>query len=161
MPEHRVLIVGNSGAGKSTLARRLASDRAAHHLDLDLFAWQPTEPPERTPLDEADRQIRRALANHPRWVVEGCYADLVGLLAAEADELIFLDLPVAVCEAHAQARPWEPHKYATKDEQDRKLPMLLDWIAAYPTREGPLGRPAHEALFEAFQGTRQRITAAP
>ncbi|PRQ08680.1 AAA family ATPase [Enhygromyxa salina] len=160
MPGHRVLIVGNSGAGKSTLARRLARDRDAHHLDLDPFAWQPTEPPERTPLDEAEREIRRSLAEHSRWVVEGCYADLVGILAAEADELIFLDVPVVVCQAHARARPWEPHKYATKDEQDRNLGMLLDWIAGYPTREGPLGRPAHEALFEGFEGTRRRVTAA-
>ncbi len=155
---NRVLILGNSGAGKSTLAKRIARERDALHLDLDPYAWQPTTPPSRTPLDDAESAIRAALEGHDRWVVEGCYADLVALLCPDADELVFLDVPVAVCQDHARARPWEPHKYASKEEQDANLPMLLDWIATYPTREGPLGRPAHEALFDAFAGEGRRVT---
>lgn len=155
----RTLIVGNSGAGKSTLARRLAAERGAHHLDLDPFAWMPTSPPERAPLPEADARIRAELDGHEAWVVEGCYADLLELLVDDADEVLFLDVPVAVCQDHARARPWEPHKYATKEEQDQNLPMLLDWIASYPDREGPLGRPAHELLFSTFGGARTRITS--
>jgi len=154
---NRVLIVGNSGAGKSTLARRLATEGTLH-LDLDPFAWRPTSPPTRTPIRDAEDAIRAALAGHERWVVEGCYADLAALLADDADELLFLDVPVAVCLDHARVRPWEPHKYASKAEQDANLPMLLDWIAGYPTRDGPLGRPAHEALYEGFAGRRRRIT---
>lgn len=156
---HRVLIVGNSGAGKSTLAKRLAAERDALHLDLDPYAWLPTTPPSRKPLPDAEAAIREALDGHERWVVEGCYADLVGLLSGDADELVFLDVPVSVCQDHARARPWEPHKYASKEEQDANLPMLLDWIATYPTREGPLGRPSHEALYAAFDGDRRRVTA--
>lgn len=155
----RTLILGNSGAGKSTLARRLATERDAHHLDLDPFAWLPTSPPERTPLSAAEEQIRADLDGHDAWVVEGCYADLLDLLVDDADEVLFLDVPVAICQEHARARPWEPHKYATKEEQDQNLPMLLDWIASYPDREGPLGRPAHDALFSAFEGAKTRITS--
>ena len=32
---------------------------------------------------------------------------------------------------HCRARPWEPGKYATKADQDAKLPLLLDWVRAY------------------------------
>jgi hypothetical protein len=59
-------------------------------------------------------------------------------------------------QAHARARPWEPHKYASKEAQDANLDMLLGWIADYPSREGPLGRAAHEALFEGFTGRKER-----
>ena len=154
----RIVIVGNSGSGKSTLASELASEHDLAHLDLDTLAWEPTTPPTRTPVDVAARELQAFVRRHERWVAEGCYADLVELLLPHADELIFLDRPVDVCQKHARRRPWEPHKYPTKAAQDENLEMLLDWIAAYPDRAGLLGRGAHEALFHAFDGNKRRIT---
>ncbi len=156
--QKRVVVLGNSGAGKSTLARALAAAHGLAHLDLDTLAWHPTDPPERTPLDEAGKALDAFTNANTRWVVEGCYADLAALIAPRADTMIFLDLSVAACQQHARARPWEPHKYPSQEAQDANLPMLLDWIAAYPEREGPLGRPAHAALFERFQGHRDHRT---
>lgn len=154
---YRMLIFGNSGAGKSTLATRLAADHGVRHLDLDELAWQPTQPPERVPLEIAGRKIRDFTAQFDSWVVEGCYADLLELLLPEATELVFLDPPVAICQDHARRRPWEPHKYPSKEAQDANLEMLLQWIAAYPERDGPLGRRAHESLFQAFGGKKRRF----
>lgn len=151
----RVVVFGNSGAGKSTLARSLAEQGLAH-LDLDTLAWQPTDPPQRTPLDQAGLAVRAFVDQHPDWVIEGCYADLIGLVVDAATRLVFLDASVETCQAQARLRPWEPHKYDTAEAQNANLPMLLDWIAGYPTREGPLGRPAHLALFEAFEGDKER-----
>ena len=151
----RLVVFGNSGAGKSTLARSLAGEGVAH-LDLDTLAWQPTEPPVRTPLDQAEAELRRFVQANEHWVVEGCYADPIALVIDEATELVFLDASVQTCQAHARQRLWEPHKYRSKQDQDANLPMLLDWIAGYPTREGPLGRPAHVALFDGFSGKKER-----
>ncbi len=151
----RIVIFGNSGAGKSTLARQLAQGEVAH-LDLDVLAWQPTDPPQRTPLNQARAAIRTFTDEHEHWVIEGCYADLAQLALSEATQVIFLDPSVQVCQAHARQRPWEPHKYPSAEAQDANLPMLLEWIAGYPTREGPLGRPAHLALFQAFEGDKER-----
>ena len=39
------------------------------------------------------------------------------------------------CLANCRARPWEPHKYASKAQQDEKLAFLLDWVAAYYERD--------------------------
>lgn len=152
----RIVVIGNSGSGKSTLASALASQNGLEHLDLDTLAWQPTDPPQRVSLEDATATLRDFSAAHEAWVAEGCYADLVELLLSQATEFIFLDLPVDVCQAHARARPWEPHKYASKEAQDANLDMLLGWIADYPSREGPLGRAAHEALFEGFTGRKER-----
>ncbi len=158
-PPRRVLIMGNSGSGKSTLAHELAAAHGLTHLDLDTLAWQPTQPPERLPLPESEAKLRAFTSEHQSWVMEGCYADLLELMVSEADELIFLDRPVETCQEHARARPWEPHKYPSKEAQDANLVMLLDWIAAYPDREGELGRPAHVALFERFSGRKRRISS--
>lgn len=153
----RVLIFGNSGSGKSTLASRLATERGMKHIDLDTVAWQPTDPPQRLPLDEARARLQSLTHDVEAWVAEGCYADLVELLMPRATELIFLDVSVERCQANAKRRPWEPHKYPSKEAQDANLEMLLEWIAAYPDREGELGRPAHVALFESFAGEKRLI----
>ena len=158
----RILVFGNSGAGKSTLAARLAAEHGIEHLDLDLLAWQPTEPPTRVPLEEAAQKLRTFTESFGEWVVEGCYADLLELLSVDATTAIFLDLPVAECQANARKRPWEPHKYASKEAQDAKLDMLLAWIAEYPDRDGVLGRKSHEALFDSFAGAKERrVTHEP
>jgi len=155
----RLVIFGNSGAGKSTLARQLASRRGLAHFDLDTVAWLPDTPPARTPLGDALTTLRDFLNEHPEWVVEGCYADLLGAALAAADGAVFLDLPVALCQAHARARPWEPHKYDSPEAQDANLAMLLDWIADYPRRRDEFSHRAHEALFEAFRGPKLRLDA--
>ncbi len=152
----RIVVIGNSGSGKSTLAAALASEHELEHLDLDTLAWQPTQPPERAPIEVAEKALRSFTTRSEQWVAEGCYADLIALLLPQATLFIFLDRPVEACQKNARARPWEPHKYASKEAQDANLQMLLDWIAGYPEREGVLGRQAHEALFLAFPGKKLR-----
>lgn len=157
----KAVIFGNSGSGKSTLAKRMAQDKGLGHLDLDTLAWEPTTPPQRKPLEVSEAAILAFTGEHENWVIEGCYADLIALTFPLADQLIFLDLPVEDCVAHAKARPWEPHKYPSKEAQDANLDMLLDWIRDYPQRNDSCSRQAHVGLFDAFTGEKQRITSPP
>lgn len=161
MADPRVVIVGNSGAGKSTLAREHVREHGVAHLDLDTLAWRDTDPPERTAIADVAGQLRVFRSANAGWVAEGCYADLAALLVPHATELVFLDVPVARCLEHARRRPWEPHKYPSKQAQDANLDMLLAFISDYPTRDGPLGRRAHEALFAAFPGRKRRLVQPP
>jgi len=146
----KVLIAGNSGSGKSTLAKSLHQSQGLAHLDLDTLAWQPVSPPERRPLEESAREIKAFTAANNSWVIEGCYADLLEIAAPASNEFIFMNLPVEACIANARNRAWEPHKYASKAAQDANLQMLIDWIAAYPTRSGVFSQAAHTALYEAY-----------
>lgn len=157
MNAQRVLVVGNSGSGKSTFAKRLSEREGLVHVDLDEYAWLPTEPPERRPLEDSVRALRAALPADG-WIVEGCYADLLAALSAEADLLVFLNPGVEACVRHCQARPFEPHKYASPQAQDENLAMLLDWVRGYDTRTGPLSLTGHRALFEGFEGEKQELT---
>jgi adenylate kinase family enzyme len=149
-------IVGNSGSGKSTLARRLSKEHGSAHVDLDRFAWTEVVGIRRE-LRASVEAVRKELGDRSA-VIEGCYADLVEALATADDHLIFLDIPLQQCIAHCHARPFEPHKWPSAEAQDSFLPGLIEHVRSYPTRLDSLGWAAHDRLFQAFSGTKERIT---
>jgi adenylate kinase family enzyme len=148
----KFVIFGNSGSGKSTLAKELALKNHLAHLDLDTVAWKPIRPPERLSILESSKSINDFLITNSGWVVEGCYSDLLELVTQQADEIIFLNLPVPACIENAKNRPWEPHKYENKEAQDANLEMLINWISQYTVRTDTFSKSAHEKLFSEFQG---------
>lgn len=152
----RIVVFGNSGSGKSTEARRLARRHGCPHMDLDSVAWSPgVEPPARRPLEDSRREIDAFMVKHDGWVIEGCYADLLAMAAPRATELVFLNPGVATCQANARSRPWEPHKYASREAQDANLDMLLDWIEEYERRDDVFSLRAHRRLFDDFRGSKR------
>lgn len=154
----RVVILGNSGSGKSTLARWFASHAGAPSLDLDTVAWEPGKVAVPRAPEVAVAMVRAFCEAHTQWVVEGCYAGLVSATFPFAPRMLFLNPGVDRCIAHCRARPWEPHKYASAQEQDARLDMLLAWVAAYDTREGDLSLKGHRACFEGYAGPRHELT---
>lgn len=152
---NKILIFGNSGSGKSTLAKYLSAKEGLAHLDLDVLAWLPTSPPQRMPLEESRAKIEAFLKDHENWVVEGCYTDLLELLAHEASQIIFMDLSVERCIDNAKSRPWEPHKYESKEAQDANLAMLINWIKEYKTRSDSFSYESHLRFYESFQGEKK------
>lgn len=155
----RVVIFGNSGSGKSTLAKEIAEREQLSHLDLDTLAWLPDSPPERRPLQESEQDIAGFVESHEGWVIEGCYADLINMVLPESTEIFFMDLSIDDCIANTKSRPWERHKYGSKEAQDANLPMLIEWISQYREREGPFSRTEHEALFETYPGKKTLVTS--
>jgi adenylate kinase family enzyme len=157
----RLAILGNSGSGKSTLARQLAALQDLEPLDLDTLAWEPGQIA--VPRDPAAAlaDVAALCPARQAWVIEGCYADLIGATLPTWPILVFLEPGLATCLAHCRARPWEPHKYPSKTEQDEKLAFLLTWVKAYYTREGPMSLRAHQALFEVYEGPKRKLTAPP
>jgi adenylate kinase family enzyme len=156
----RYAILGNSGSGKSTLAKRLAAKHGLPVLDLDTIYWEPAHVTTERPAAAREADLDRFLAASEGWIVEGCYADLIGRSLRLRPTLLFLNLPVSTCLDHARLRPHEPHKFATAEEQDRLLEPLLHWIADYPRRDGTLSYAAHRALFDGYAGPRREFTAA-
>ena len=154
---HRIIIFGNSGSGKSTLAKQLVAESGLVHLDLDILAWLPETPPQRAPLDESRIKIDSFVQSNTAWVIEGCYADLLELAASSANEAIFMDLSVEQCIDNARNRPWEPHKYASKQAQDQNLAMLIDWIREYTERTDEFSYVAHKRLYDSFTGKKECI----
>jgi len=154
----RILIIGNSGAGKTTLAKHLAEKDGLAHLDLDNVAWESSNPPKRAPFSQSTQKMEDFFSKNPHWVAEGCYHDLISYAAKQASKLYFLDIPIEECIENASNRPWEAHKYGSKEQQDANLDMLIDWIKTYPSRSDEFSRTAHENLFIEFDGEKRLIT---
>ena len=153
----KILIFGNSGSGKSTLAKELCNSHGLGHLDLDTLAWEPVSPPKRKSLDESERAIYSFINSNGGWVIEGCYSDLLEMAVPESNEIIFMTLPVEACIANARSRPWEPHKYKSKEAQDANLEMLIAWIAQYPKRVDTFSETAHNELYAKYSGKKTMI----
>lgn len=152
----RLVVIGNSGSGKSTFAQR----QGLPHLDLDPLAWLPTSPPERQAIAHSAVAIDAFVALHPDWVIEGCYADLAVLVLPRCTRLYWIEPGIDACVANARTRPWEPHKYATRQAQDANLEMLVAWIRAYATRDDACSLAAHRALFDGFAGDKRMLSSS-
>lgn len=148
----RTLIFGNSGSGKSTLAKALAALRQVSHLDLDTIAWRADQPGVRTAFEESLHALERFIKGSESWVIEGCYADLLREVAKHCTELIFMNPGVEVCAGNCRQRPWEPHKYESRETQDANLEMLVKWVREYERREDEFSLREHRKLFDEHEG---------
>jgi adenylate kinase family enzyme len=157
----RVAIIGNSGSGKSSLAAALAAVGGVPCLDLDTVAWEPNQPA--VPRDEALAQedVHKFCRSSEGWIVEGCYATLVGAVLEHAPKLVFLNPGLEACLANCRSRPWERHKYASKQEQDGNLAFLLSWVSEYYTRTGPMSFVAHAECFKSYPGPKRELRELP
>ena len=147
----RIVIFGNSGSGKSTMAKNLIKEHGLIHLDLDTLTWEPHKPIRR-PLEDSKHDLLKFIAHNSCWVIEGCYSNLLVIAAESCTELRFLNPDVDRCVENCLSRPWEPHKYPSPEAQNKNLPMLLDWVKQYHTREDEFSLTAHRKLFNNFKG---------
>lgn len=155
----RFAILGNSGSGKSTLAAALANCYSAPTLDLDTVAWVPNAVGARRDSAAAAGDVRRFCAGRDSFVIEGCYDELIAVSFEYAPHLLFLDVDCRLCEQHCLTRPFEGHKYRSREAQDEQLALLLDWVRGYYARSGPMSRESHLALFESYPGPKSRFRA--
>lgn len=155
----RIIIFGNSGSGKSTLAKQLSNQYKLAHLDLDTLAWLDTNPPSRRPIDNSHEAMKQFLAANTRWVIEGCYTDLIELVINQSEEIIFLNPGADVCIENCTKRPWEPHKYSSPEAQNKNLAMLISWIKDYETRTDEFSLSSHRRLFATFEGKKIEYTS--
>jgi adenylate kinase family enzyme len=155
----RIVIFGNAGSGKSTLAAALARELGLEHLDLDTLAWERANPTQRRSLIESQGDISNFLQAHDKWVIEGCYSDLLSMAISSCNKLIFLNPGVETCIRNCCSRPWEPHKYPSMEAQNRNLVMLVSWVREYETRDDEFSLKRHRELFAQFCGEKVEYTA--
>lgn len=155
----RVIVYGNAGSGKSTYAAHLARQEGLVHLDLDTIVWEPGKVAVPRATGAVHKDLQRFLDTQTRWVIEGCYSEWVEVASTWCTELVFLNPGEAVCVAHCRARPWEPHKYTSLNEQNKMLAFLLEWVRAYYTREDSCSLQRHRRLFDEFRGAKRQCTA--
>lgn len=98
----KIAVIGYSGSGKSTLARALGEKYGIPVLHLDRVQytsdWQERD------RGEAHRLVREFMEN-PSWVIDGTYSKFeYERRLAEADQIVFLNLPRLICFLRAWKR---------------------------------------------------------
>ena len=86
----RVAVVGTSCAGKTTLARRLADILASEHVELDSIYWGPGW----TPRPDFIQTVL-AIAQRPRWVIDGNYSAVRDIIWRRSSAIVWLDYSFA------------------------------------------------------------------
>jgi adenylate kinase family enzyme len=157
----RIAILGNSGSGKSTLARWLAEQTGAALLDLDTVAWEPGRTAVPRPDDSAGADVQSFCSAKGSWVVEGCYTNLMRAALHFGPRLVFLNPGKERCITNCRSRPWEPHKYSSKEQQDERLSYLLSWVGEYYTRDGEMSLSAHVECFRTYPGPKDELQSVP
>ncbi|MCC6757153.1 MAG: shikimate kinase, partial [Arenimonas sp.] len=101
----RTLLFGNSGSGKSTLAKHLAQTQALAHLDLDSIVWEPDQIAVPRAPEAVLASLHEFMDANERWVIEGCYGELVEAASGRCTELVFLNPGLQACLANNTQRP--------------------------------------------------------
>ncbi|HEX9946565.1 MAG TPA: AAA family ATPase [Allosphingosinicella sp.] len=145
----RVGITGASGCGVTTLGRALAARLGALHIDMDDHFWVETDPPYREKRDVPERlaRIRAEQARTGRWVLSGTLDGWAESVSAEAQLIVFLEVPTEVRVERLRFR--ERARFG-----DALLPggamhehhrEFLEWAARYDDGTLPgRNRPRHE-----------------
>ena len=150
----KILIYGNSGSGKSTYAQTLAAQHGLSHLDLDSIVWGPGKIAVQRDPQSIASSLMDFVSSHRMWVIEGCYGELVESATAHCTELVFLNPGREACIANNLRRPWEPHKYASLEQQNSMLSTLQSWVADYYSREDAWSYKAHRRIFDSYRGSK-------
>lgn len=153
----KLLVFGNSGSGKSTFARAFARHTGIAHLDLDSIVWEAGKIAVQRPAAAIAAALADFMANNAHWIIEGCYGELVEAAAPQCTELVFLNPGRETCLANNMRRPWEPHKYASREAQDAMLANLQAWVAGYYERDDAWSYKAHRAIFDAHCGPKREV----
>jgi len=150
----KILVYGNSGSGKTTYAKAMSARHDLAHLDLDSIVWEPGKIAVQRQPDDILASLHEFIGSEDRWVIEGCYGELVQAASTHCTELVFLNPGCDACLANNLQRPWEPHKYASPEEQNSMLANLQDWVAAYYTRDDQWSYATHRRIFDAHSGAK-------
>jgi adenylate kinase family enzyme len=157
----KVLVYGNSGSGKSTYARTLAAQHGLAHLDLDSIVWEP----EKIAVPREPQAVLASLvafiSTHQKWVIEGCYGELVEAASTHCTQLVFLNPGLETCQANNLRRPWEPQKYSSMEQQNSMLANLQLWVAGYYSRDDSWSYKVHRRIFDAHTGPKVEHVIVP
>ena len=89
----RINVVGTTCTGKTTVARRLSKVLRIPHVEMDALFWGPNWTP--APVDILAQRVTEA-TSPDRWILDGNYSVVRGLIWPKATGIVWLDYPLTV-----------------------------------------------------------------
>ena len=144
----KIAILGYSGSGKSTLARELGRIFGCPVLHLDQIHFLPGWV-ERDSAEMA-AEMTKFLDENESWIIDGSYLRTLGpRRMAEADQILFLELPRLVCFRSVLMRRFRHRGGKPRADMAPGCPDKVDWeFARWVLWEGRT--PQRQAQFQAI-----------
>ncbi len=136
--EHKIInIFGSSGSGSTTLARIIAEKFAYHHIDVDDWVWEKTDPPftKRRTDEEARSAILRELKKSNKSVISGSLVGLGDDIKHQINLFVFINLDIETRIKRIEKR--ERMRFGKRvlpggDLYQQHLDFL-EWVSNYET----------------------------
>ena len=125
----RISIIGHSSSGKSTLAHNISKKFNIPHLHIDRFWFESGGRNVESNDKEGIRKVRAYMQEkvtdfikQESWVSDGWYWRIQIIIAEQADQIIFLDIPlyrrlfnhlkrIFTTERHKELTKWDELKF--------------------------------------------------
>ncbi len=149
----KISIIGISGGGKTTLAKKISEKLRIPRIELDTLWFAAgghllkQESGEERNRVRADMRSRlEPLMRQESWVSDGWYSKAQPIIAKEADQLVFLDIPLwrrlfnhlyrtFFTKRHAHLRKWDDIKYLLEIiTRTSKLAAIREFVLQYPEK---------------------------
>jgi adenylate kinase family enzyme len=153
---NKIIIVGNSGSGKTWLGKRTALLLGIRHITLDSIFWEPGGYNRKRDAHEIQADLKE-IQNSDTWLVEGVFGHLVDELMAFSDTLIYMNLPWEECKINLLSRGSESAKQRDPRKAEENFNALIEWAAAYETRDSKASKIYHDFLFDGFSRDKYRV----
>lgn len=134
----RILVIGPGGAGKTVFSKKLGEALDLPVVHLDALYWRAGWKP--TPSGEWIRLVEQ-VPKEPSWIMDGNYGGTLESRLAQADAVIFLDLPRLTCVRRVL---WRRIVYSgrSRPSMSRGCPERVNWdfirwIWTYGKRKRP------------------------
>ncbi|MEN9358994.1 MAG: hypothetical protein RL095_529 [Verrucomicrobiota bacterium] len=150
----KTIIIGNSGSGKTWLAQGLVAS-AADVIHLDDIFWLPGSFETKRSSDEVDHMIATS-KSRDSWICEGVYGDLAKRYFDQAETLIWLDMPWALCKERLEKRA-AGQTHLGRTQSTEGLMKLIHWASSYWDRSDSLSHHGHQAIFNDFSGRKFQL----
>ena len=97
----KITIIGQPCSGKSTLANKISEDFCIPHIHIDRFWFeaggQKIKPSNEKEIEKVRDHVREKVVEalkQDAWVSDGWYSRVQTLISKQADQIIFLDIPL-------------------------------------------------------------------
>ena len=128
-------IFGSSGSGTTTLADALAKHYQCHHIDVDDFMWENSDPPFtiRRDNETIKKMINLELNREENIVISGALVNIYDELKQKIDLFIYMNLDIETRVKRINNRELDRFGKRVLPGGDlyEKHQNFLDWVSDY------------------------------
>jgi 8-oxo-dGTP pyrophosphatase MutT (NUDIX family)/thymidylate kinase len=108
---HGIIVFGANGAGKTTLARELACILNFKHMDIESYAFEPSEIPYTAPRSREDcaRLMLADIERYGEFVISAVTGEFGAEITAMYDLAVFLEVSAEIRVRRVEQREYEKH----------------------------------------------------